>query len=49
MAENVYVLNTGVDIPDNFALRSGSFNVKTSTNPRIVTQEANDSDVLGIY
>jgi len=49
MAENVYVLNTGVDIPDNFALRTASFNVKTSTNPRIVTQEANDSDVLGIY
>tara|TARA_R110001606_G_scaffold45527_3_gene118139 strand:+ start:2113 stop:8973 length:6861 start_codon:yes stop_codon:yes gene_type:complete len=50
MAENVYVLNTGVDIPDDFApTPTGSFNVKTSTNPRIVTEDANDSDVLGIY
>ena len=31
MAENVYVLNTGVDIPDDFtATPTGSFNVKTS-------------------
>lgn len=55
MAENMYVLNTGVDIPaegDSGGFGNtptGSFNVKTSTNPRIVTEDATDSGVLGIY
>ena len=50
MAENVYVLNTGVNIPTNFSLTpSGSFNVSTSTNPRVVTEDSANPDTLGLH
>ena len=50
MAENMYVLNTGVNIPTDFtATPTGSFNVTTSTNPRIVTEDSNDSTTSGFY
>ena len=40
MADDVYVLNEGQNIPDDFTATpsGGTFNIKTSVNPRVITE-----------
>jgi len=51
MTDDVYVLNEGQNIPDDFttAPTNGTFNLKTSVNPRAMSINVENSDVLGIY
>jgi hypothetical protein len=51
MADDVYVLNEGENIPTDFTATpsSGTFNIKTSVNPRVVTVNSSNSTILGTH
>ena len=51
MADDVYVLNEGQNIPSDFTATpsAGTFNIKTSVNPRVITEDSTNSTTLGIY
>ena len=50
MADDLYVLNEGENIPTDFTATpsAGTFNIKTSVNPRAVSINASSSTTLGI-
>lgn len=50
MADELYVLNEGQNIPDDFTTNpsAGTFNIKTSVNPRAVSINVSNSTNIGI-
>ena len=53
MTEQVFVLNEGESIPTTSEFESsfvvGRYNLKTSVNPRVVTEQTSNSTALGIH